>query len=294
MRDQPSNTALIVAAGMQLVRPCAAHSHLMPREAQRLGAMVLRQARPGMAHLLHNAVFRAACRTLERLTLPGILLHYALRKQRLRQHAHAAIADGCTQVVVLGAGLDTISMELQARYRSLRCIEIDHPATQAGKITAAGRPGQGIAFIAADLGQHGLAEVLDRCPAFQRGAATLFIAEGLLMYLPLAAVASLFAQMAALAPGSQIAFTWMAPQADGKPNFDRRSRLVDLWLRWRGEPFLSGLAPAHLPAFLAASRCALHDVGASADVLGQAGAGMCGVPLGGEYICLARTMPHAA
>lgn len=295
--DKPSNTALIVAAGLQLARPCAAHAHLMPREAVRLGAALLRAARPRMARLLKNPLFAGACRVLERVTLPGILLHYALRKQRLRQHAHAAIAAGCTQVVVLGAGLDTISMELKASYPAIRCIEIDHPATQAVKRAAAGKAGQGIAFIPADLGQRLLSEVLRDCPAFERAAGTLYIAEGLLMYLPIDAVEGLFAQMTLAAPTCHLAFTWFAPQSDGQPNFKRRSRLVDLWLELRSEPFLSGLPPAQLQEFLAASHFELQGVSESIDLLGRADPALHGrfePPLEGEYICWARSGPSTA
>ena len=283
---KPSNTALIVAAGLQLARPIAAAASLLPDEAIRQGAALLRVAHPRMAGLLRQAWFGAFCRVLERATLPGMTLHIALRKRALRDHAHAAIAAGCRQVVVLGAGLDTLCIELQAAYPQLCCIEIDHPATQEGKRRAAGAGGQGIHYIGADLAQRPLGTVLAASPAFRGDAPTLFVAEGLLMYVPLAAVAALFAQMAAAAPNSRVAFTWLEPQADGRPNFVHRSRLVDFWLALRGEPFLSGMPRAELGRFLGGAGYVLERVMNSEDLLGEAQ--RAALPVAGEYICFAR------
>jgi methyltransferase (TIGR00027 family) len=292
-QDKPSNTALIVAAGLQLVRPVRAIAPLLPDEAIRRGQALLRAAHPRMAGLLGKAWFRAACRALERVTLPGICLHFALRKRALRDYAHGQIAAGCEQVVVLGAGLDTLCMELRAAYPQLRCIEIDHPATQAGKRRAAGFEGHGIDFIGADLARRPLAEVLASCSAFRREAPTLFVAEGLLMYVPLAAVTALFAQMAAAAPDCRVAFTWMEPQADGLPNFRPGSRLVDFWLWLRGEPLLSGMPRSGLDRFLRDAGFAVKSVHESVELLGDAqrrALGERGLPIAGEYVCFARAL----
>ncbi|MES2757445.1 MAG: SAM-dependent methyltransferase [Pseudomonadota bacterium] len=291
-RDKPSNTALIVAAGLQLVRPAPATAALLPDEAIRRGQALLRIAHPRMAGLLEKAWFRALCHALERATLPGICLHFALRKRALRDHAHAAIAAGCSQLVVLGAGLDTLCMELRAAYPRLCCIEIDHPATQAGKRGAAGAGGHDIDFIGADLARRSLSDVLASCAAFRREAPTLFVAEGLLMYLPLEGVAALFAQMAAAAPDSRVAFTWMETQADGLPNFRPRSRLVDCWLRLRGEPMLSGMPRAGLQRFLGDAGFAVEGALDSVDLLGEAqrrALGPRGLPIAGEFICFCRS-----
>lgn len=289
--NKPSNTALIVAAGLQLVQSAPATACVLPDEAIRRGAALMRVAHPRMAGLLRQSWFGAICRALERATLTGITLHYALRKRILREHARAAIADGCRQVVVLGAGLDTLCIELLAEHPQLCCIEIDHPATQRVKRQATWDTGQGVHYIGADLAQQPLAAVLAASKAFRSDMRTLFVAEGLLMYVPLAPVAALFAQMAASAPDCRVAFTWLEPQADGRPNFRLRSRLVDFWLKLRGEPFLSGMPRAGLDAFLGTAGFALEGVSDSVDLLGpaaRAALGGKGMPIAGEYIGFAR------
>jgi methyltransferase (TIGR00027 family) len=291
---KPSNTALIVAAGLQLVRPTVATAPVMPVEAIRRGATLLRTAYPRLAGLLRKPWFVRLCRMLERAILPGISLHFALRKRILRDHARAAVNAGCGQVVVLGAGLDTLCMELAAEFPQLSCIEIDHPATQGRKRRAAGEGGQRIHFIAVDLAKHSLGSVLGDCPVFRREVPTLFVAEGLLMYLTLQAVAELFTQMSAAATDAQVAFTWLEPQADGRPNFTQPSRLVDWWLGVRGEPFLSGMARAELGQFLGGAGLVLEHVHDSVDLLTKNPLAVTGpgeLPVAGEYIGLGRTKP---
>ncbi len=290
--DKPSNTALIVAAGLQLAPDGLPCRDMLPDEAIARGAALLQAAQPRLAGLLRRNWFRTLCRGLERATLPGILLHYALRKAALRDHARAAIAAGCRQIVVLGAGFDTLCMELQASYPQLLLIELDHPATQASKRAALQGGASGVHYLSAELGKADLATVLATCSAYRRDRQTLFVAEGLLMYLPVDEVARLFGAMAqAAAPGSRVAFTWFEPQPDGAPNFSRRSRLVDLWLTLRGEPFLSGQQRSALPHFLAECGYTLLEVGDSVERLSAAcrarlmGASL---PIAGEYICFAH------
>ncbi|MFL6660015.1 MAG: class I SAM-dependent methyltransferase [Massilia sp.] len=291
--DKPSNTALMVAAGLQLVPPHPATDPHLPTEAITRGAALLQAADPRFAAMLRKPWFRRLCHSLEHATLAGISLHFALRKRTLRNHAHTAVAAGCTQVVVLGAGLDTLCMELHAAWPDLRCIEIDHPASQAVKQRAAGPDGEGITFIGADLAQQALSQVLSANPVFAPDAPTLFVAEGLLMYVPLAGVAELFRQMAKATPGCSVAFTWLEPQADGKPNFKRPSRVVDLYLKLRGEPLLSSCLRSALPGFLAEVGFALDGIHDSVELLSagqRAALGPDGLPIAGEYIAFAHAL----
>lgn len=285
--DKPSGTALIVAGGLQLAGSrTSLPAAVLPADALRLGEQLLRRAHPRLAALLRKPCFRRLCGLLENATLPGICLHFALRKQILRRHVQAALAAGCTQVIVLGAGFDTLCMELKAARPDVCCIEIDHPATQAVKVAAAG--GADIGFIGADLARQDLGSLLAAHPLFRPGAFTLFVAEGLLMYMPLDAVRALFAQMAAAAPRSQVAFTWLEPLANGRPGFRRPSRLIDIWLRWRGEPFLSSKARTGLASFLDGLGFVLQKLNASGDLL--EGAEVTEQPIEGEYVALASAM----
>jgi methyltransferase (TIGR00027 family) len=284
-RGRPSNTALVVAAGLQL----ASTRTTAPADALHLGAGLLQRAHPRLAALLRRTLFRRLCDLLEGATLPGICTHFVLRKRILRRHAQTALAAGCTQVVVLGAGYDTLCMELRRARPDICCIAIDHPATQAAKRAAVDNMDSGgTGFIAADLAQQKLAPLLAAHPGFRADASTLYVAEGLLMYMPLDAVRALFAQMAEATPCCRVAFTWFEPRHDGRAGFHQYSRLIEAWLRWRGEPFLSSMAPAKLESFLTGAGFMLQHLNASSDILD--GVRVTPQPIEGEYIALASTV----
>src|ERR1043166_6977229 len=75
--------------------------------------------------------------------------------------------------------------------------------------------------------------------------------SGLPMYFPPDIVSSLMTTLSTLsAPGSQFAFTFMEKQQDGHIRFDSQTKLVDWWLRTRGEPFLWGSTRSELPEII--------------------------------------------
>jgi methyltransferase (TIGR00027 family) len=196
--------------------------------------------------------FRPIARLIERITIPGILLHYALRKKCVSELVRAALANGVAQVVILGAGFDPLSSELQREFPTARFWEIDHPATQRHKVRACSEIGiERVHFVAIDLSAAGLDGETFIDSGFDPAKRTIWIAEGLLMYFPADVVSSLMKTLSTLsAPGSKFAFTFMEKQGDGQLRFDSQTKLVDSWLRRRGEPFLWGTTRNELAEFI--------------------------------------------
>lgn len=191
--------------------------------------------------IVRQGWFRPVAKLIERITIPGILLHYILRKKCIAGLVRSALINGATQVVIIGAGFDPLSFELHQDFRGAQFWEIDHPATQRHKLRAFPKIGvDRLHFVAADLNAALDKEALIKS-SFDPTQRTCWIAEGLLMYLPASVVSSLMRTLKSLsAPGSHFAFTFMERQSDGRIRFDSQSKLVDWWLRGRGEPFLWG------------------------------------------------------
>jgi methyltransferase (TIGR00027 family) len=185
---------------------------------------------------------------VERITIPGILLHYALRKKCIRELVRSALSTGVAQVVILGAGFDPLSSELQREFPTAAFWEIDHPATQRHKVRACSEIGiERVHFVAVDLSAAGLEREALTSIGFDPARRTFWIAEGLLMYFTADIVSSLMKTLSTLsAPGSEFAFTFMEKQGDGQLRFDSQTKLVDSWLRRRGEPFLWGTTRSEL------------------------------------------------
>lgn len=172
---------------------------------------------------------------------PGILLHYALRKRCIARLARATLNAGASQVVIIGAGFDALSLELQREFPEAEFWEIDHPATQQEKARAFAKTEKLPHFLPIDLSAAGIDGTTLAASGFYPAQRTFWVPEGLLMYLRAEIVRSLMTTLHSLsAPGRRFAFTFMEKQSNGSIRFRRQSRLVEWWLRRRGEPFLWG------------------------------------------------------
>lgn len=192
--------------------------------------------------IIQQSWFSPIAKLIERITIPGILLHYGARKKCIAGLMRSAVVNGATQVVIIGAGFDPLGVELHKDFPGTQFWEIDHPATQRHKVRAFPKIDvERLHFVAADLNTNDLDEEALIKSGFNRPQRTFWVAEGLLMYLRADIVSSLMRTLGRLSvPGSQFAFTFMEKQTDGLIRFDSQSKLVDWWLRGRGEPFLWG------------------------------------------------------
>jgi methyltransferase (TIGR00027 family) len=243
--EHASRTALLIAASLVLLHHDPKHGCLVSKTSADLCARILENhsSRTRLfSKIVRQSWFRPIAKLIERITIPGILLHYALRKQCIRELARSALANGVAQVAILGAGFDPLSSELQREFASARFWEIDHPATQRHKVRACSEIGiERVNFVAVDLSAAGLEREALIKSDFDPAKRTFWIAEGLLMYFPVDGVSSLMKTLSTLtASGSQLAFTFMEKDRDRHIRFDSQTKLVDSWLRRRGEPFLWG------------------------------------------------------
>jgi methyltransferase (TIGR00027 family) len=253
--QQASRTALLIAASLVLLHHDAKYSRFVSKASADLCARVLEKhsAKTRLfLKIVRQIWFRPIAKFVERITIPGILLHYALRKKYIRRLVRSALANGVAQVVILGAGFDPLSSELQREFPTALFWEIDHPATQRHKVRACSEIGiERVHFVAVDLSAAGLDREAFIGVGFDPAKRTFWIAEGLLMYFHPDIVTSLMKTLSTLsAPGSEFAFTFMEKQGDGQLRFDSQTNLVDSWLRRLGEPFLWGTTRSELAEFI--------------------------------------------
>jgi methyltransferase (TIGR00027 family) len=252
--EHASRTALLIAASLVLLRHDTRHSGLVTKSSADLCAHVL-EKHSSQTHLFlkiaRQSWFRPIARLVEQITIPGILLHYALRKKCIGELARSALGSGVTQVVVLGAGFDPLSSELQREFQAAEFWEIDHPATQRYKVQACSDMNiERVHFVAVDLSKTSFESGTLILSGFDPAKRTFWIAEGLLMYFPPNVVSKLMETLGGLsASGSQFAFTFMEKQGSDV-RFASQTKLVDWWLRIRGEPFLWGTTRSEIVEFV--------------------------------------------
>lgn len=124
-----------------------------------------------------------------------------------------ALAGGARQLVILGAGLDTRAWRLPG-LEGVRVFEADHPDTQALKrdraraMPAAVSPPR---FVAVDFARDQLAGQLARA-GHRADRPTVWLCEGVVMYLTDAAVRGMLGDVAACsAPGSTLLLHYHTP-----------------------------------------------------------------------------------
>jgi len=189
--------------------------------------------------------------------------------------ARAAAADGFSQLIVLGAGLDTLAFRLGDERLYERVISADHPATLKTVRGALGsgterveatRPdlphkkggpdgsaARSVELLALDLVDDDVCDVLTGTPAFDSGRAVLVVIEGVLMYLGEPAVSRVLRSLARLpAPRVRLIASWMLAEPGQPVGFQSQSRLVPVWLRGRSEPMLWASTQRSFPYILTA------------------------------------------
>lgn len=187
--------------------------------------------------------------------MPGQFKAFAHRKAFCEQQVREGIATGTTEVLVLGAGYDTMGWRLAPEFPDVAFFEIDHPATARLKrkgIEEMGKPSN-LHLIAADLGQRKLIDVLTDDKDWNLPGTATIIAEGLLQYLAPKTVQDLLCQCASIIGDGRMAFTFIPTREDGRPDAGPRTGLVLWLLKVGGEPWLWSARPEELGQFLEAS-----------------------------------------
>lgn len=250
---QASSTAKVIAAATILLASEKRHAGCVAPGASDLCRAFLSGCAGDrlLAWSASSGFTRPLWRLLERMTLPGIIDHYWRRKRRIEERCRAAIIDGFDRVVIVGAGLDTLGLRLAREMSGLDVIETDHPATRDVKLAALAKQNVAIPAnfksMALDLTKEGLpVELSDQKP-------TLFVIEGVLMYLRANSVDRLFENIR-VTPGTsrRVIFSFMRQWPNGGSGFRPHSRIIHFWLAVRGEPFIWTIDPGHLHAFLSA------------------------------------------
>ncbi len=185
--------------------------------------------------------------------LPGQFEAFAHRKAFCERQVIEGIDDGATQILVLGAGYDTLGWRLASKFSGVNFFEIDHPAKAHLKARGIESMGwrKNLRLVAEDLSKRKLSDVLKTDRSWDLSAQTVIIAEGLVMYLSPEAVRDLFCQCAAfVGGGSRIAFSYIPAGADSRPDAGRWTGLM-LWLQEvAGEPWTWCIRPEQLGVFL--------------------------------------------
>jgi methyltransferase (TIGR00027 family) len=186
---------------------------------------------------------------------PRLRWFIAARSRIAEEALTEAVNAGATQLVVLGAGLDTLAYRTPLANR-LRIFEADFPATQARKremLAAAGiAVPETLTYVGIDFERQTLADALDAA-GFAASERSFFSWLGVVPYLTEAAIFSTLGTIARLQGGAAVVFDYVNPPDSVAP----ASRAVNQALAERvataGERFQSNFDTAQLCARMSAT-----------------------------------------
>jgi methyltransferase (TIGR00027 family) len=160
------------------------------------------------------------------------------------------VARGLSQYVILGAGLDTFAQRRCEVASRLRVFEVDHPGPQAWKRQRLSELGFGVPdwlrFVPMDFEGGGSWRDGIVTAGFDDSKPALVASTGVSMYLSKDANAATLRQVAALAPGSTLAMTFLLPLDLADPDVRPGLQMAEKGARASGTPFLSYFMPPEL------------------------------------------------
>lgn len=182
---------------------------------------------------------------------PGPRPSAVVRTRVIDEAVCEALREGCSQLVVLGAGYDTRAYRLPEA-GGVETFEVDHPATQAVKRAVLGEASGVFAahvhFVAVDFERDSLASALVKA-GLQSAKRTCILWEGVFSYLTIDAIdATLRAVVETCAAGSRLILTYVDEAA--LRTGDERPPWITA-VEDAGEPFVTGLDPAAADRFFA-------------------------------------------
>jgi len=161
---------------------------------------------------------------------------------------------GVGQYVILGAGLDTFAQRRPDIGSRLTVFEVDQPGPQAWKRQRLVELGYGVPdwlrLVPVDFEAGSWWKDLARA-GFDAGKPALVVSTGVSLYLSKDANAATLRQVAALAPGSTFAMTFILPIELADPEVRPKLELAIKGARASGTQFISFFTP---PEMLALAR----------------------------------------
>jgi methyltransferase (TIGR00027 family) len=188
------------------------------------------------------------------LMFPGVHNGIISRVRFMDDCVKKCLDNGLEQMVIIGAGYDTRAYRFNGLAQKAKVFELDHPATQKVKKEKLKKifdslPSH-VSYIPIHLDKDKISEKLFD-GGYDRSKKTLFIMEGLLMYLPPPFVDKILNFIKSNSgPGSWITFDYLPPSMiDGTVKLREGKSMMKSAKKW-GETFRFGLGHEDAKDFL--------------------------------------------
>jgi methyltransferase (TIGR00027 family) len=196
-----------------------------------------------------EATIRADADAFQTPDARGLRSTVVLRSRFAEDSLMEAVEEGIEQYVLLGAGVDTFAYRQPPWARRLTIIEVDHPASQAGKRAALAAAGieipPNVRFADVDFERETLSHGLARC-GVDTAKRTFFSWLGVMQYLTRDAIEATLRTVLSFPKRSAVVSTFVQPNPDpasGAAKLAEGSASI-------GEPWISYFTPEEIGALL--------------------------------------------
>ena len=198
---------------------------------------------------------RAAISKYEQM-MPGVNGAIVARVRFIDEYLLECIAAGFKQLFVIGAGFDTRAYRFAEVKDNLRVFEVDHPATQQVKVEKIkvifGKAPDHVVYVPVVFGADRLDHKLFE-NGYNPGLKTLFIVEGLLMYVPPPAVDGLLSFVVnASGPGSAFVADYFSTSVVEGTSPLKEAQVLRQFVQNEGAPLQFGIQEGKIEEFFMA------------------------------------------
>jgi methyltransferase (TIGR00027 family) len=184
----------------------------------------------------------------------GIYEYVIARTKYIDNIFKESIENGIEQILIFGAGFDSRTLRFAKKNIIIKIFELDSLPTQTAKLKQFRKKDISIPkntiFIPMDFHVDSVSEKLES-NGFKRNKTTLFIMEGIIMYLDKEAVDELFKLIYKLAvPESRVIFDYIHASVLRRENIYYGEKDIYEKVNSLREPWLSGIEKGEMEAFL--------------------------------------------
>jgi methyltransferase (TIGR00027 family) len=183
---------------------------------------------------------------------PSIRKAIVLRARYFDDYSRKCINEGYEQVVLLGAGYDSRFFRLP-EFKGCRIFELDLESTQVIKKSMTqrllGSLPANVTYVAIDFSRESVVDKL-LGGGFDRNKKTLFIWEGVTLFLNQDILEETLGRLAGLGPGNRIVFDFVPPELiDDETDYQGNRQLLGLCASIK-EPLTFGCHPVGMKGIL--------------------------------------------
>jgi len=183
---------------------------------------------------------------------PNIRKAIALRARYFDDHSRQCVKEGYEQVVLLGAGYDSRYIRLP-EFQRTTIFELDLSSTQVIKKALTrrlyGKLPNNVVYVPIDFSKDSVTEKL-MAAGYQTHGKTLFIWEGVTLFLNQAIIEETLGRLAELGQGNRIIFDFVPPElVDDETDYKGNRQLLKLCADVQ-EPLTFGCQPERMKGIL--------------------------------------------